>query len=90
MRETTSIQTMLPCADQVDSLRETRHPCTLVPLSLPAVDRSDLVRRARMARHFIAAKQQIARRQLLETTFGPTSLKNRDRVVRPAPAIAHT
>lgn len=89
-RETTSTRTMLPCADQVDSLGETRRPYTLGPPSPLAVDKSDPARPVLTARRFTAAKQQIVRLPLPETTYGQMSLKSHDKVDPRAQATAHT
>lgn len=83
MKATTSIQTMLLFVGQVDSLRETRRLCSPAQLSLPVVDRLDLVPRAHMARLYTADRLQIARHRLPEITCGLTSRKSPDKVVLP-------
>lgn len=69
---------MLLYVGRVDSLRETPHPLTLVPLSLPAVDRSGLVPLVHMVRHFTADKLQTAHHRSQGTTFDRIFLKNLD------------
>jgi hypothetical protein len=87
MRRTISTRTILLHVGQGGNQAVTHLVQLLVLLSPLAVDRSDLERRACMARHYIVDKSRITRRLRLAITYGPMFQRshNQAMVDQPAP-----